>query len=417
VIAQINELLEILRSKARIIQIIKNELIEVREKFNSPRLTTIEQSFEDVDIEDLIQREDMVITITLEGYIKRVPLVVYRTQKRGGKGRNGMETKEEDTVSSVNVASTHDDILFFSSIGKVYKIKVYKLPLSSPTSKGRAIINILPVSENEKISTVLIMKTDYEIDNLALVFTTSFGNIRRNKCEDFVNIPSNGKRAMMLDEEEKLINVGLCVENNDVFIATKKGICNRFNVTDVRVFQGRASNGVRGIKLAEGDEVISMAILDNWEIANIAEREAYLKNADNLRKIAKKTEASQTIVDDKMTKLARDEKLILTVTENGFGKASSFYEYRPTSRGTKGFANIAITDKNGPVVASFPVKYDDHIMLITDRGRIMRCSVSDIRITRRAAQGVIILRLAEGEKVTSVSLVAESEGELENTQL
>lgn len=411
--AQINDLLEILGSKARIIQIVKDELLEVKEKYNTPRITTIEQNFDEVDDEALIQKEDMVVTVTLEGYIKRVPLSTYRAQKRGGKGRNGMDTKDEDIVDSVTIANTHDDILFFSSAGKVYRMKVYKLPLGSAVSKGRALVNMLPISDNEKISTVLTLKMTEDFENKTLVFTTSFGNIRRNKCSDFRSIPSNGKRAIGLDEGEKLITVALCSDDEDIFIATKNGVCNRFNATDVRVFSGRNSNGVRGIKLQQGDEVMSMAILDKWEIDSIEEREAYLKNADNLRKAAKKAATSHTLIDDKMTRLAKNEKLILTITENGFGKASSFYEYRPTSRGTKGFTNIAITDKNGSVVASLPVKYDDHIMLITDNGRIMRCSVEDIRITRRSAQGVIILRVNENEKVTSVSVVDETTADIE----
>jgi DNA gyrase subunit A len=410
VISEINKLIAILGSKEKIIQIVKGELLEVKEKFNTPRLTTIADNFDEVDIEDLIQKEDMVVTVTLEGYIKRVPLSTYRSQKRGGKGRNGMDTKEEDVVDSVTIANTHDDILFFTSIGKVYRLKVYNLPLAGATSKGRALVNLLSIAEDEKISTILtINKNTENFEDKTLVFTTSFGNVRRNKCSDFKNIPSNGKKAIGLDEGEKLINVSLCNDTEDIFIATKKGICNRFNATDVRVFSGRDSNGVRGIRLQDGDEVISMAILDRWEIDNIEERETYLKNAERLRKNAKKASLAKTIIDDKMTKLALDEKLILTITENGFGKASSFYEYRPTSRGTKGFTNIAITDKNGPVVTSFPVRYDDHIMLITNNGRIMRCSVEDIRITRRAAQGVIILRMNSGEIVTSVSVVAENE--------
>jgi DNA gyrase subunit A len=410
VISEVNELMSILGSKEKIIQIVKKELLEVKEKFNSPRLTTIERSFNEVDVEDLIQKEDMVVTVTLEGYIKRVPLSTYRSQKRGGKGRNGMDTKEEDIVDSVTIANTHDDILFFTSIGKVYRLKVYNLPLASATSKGRALVNLLSISENEKISTILTINRNTEsFEDKTFVFMTSFGNVRRSKCSDFKNIPSNGKKAIGLDEGEKLINVSLCHNTEDIFIATKKGICNRFNATDVRVFSGRDSNGVRGIRLQDGDEVISMAILDRWEIDNIEERETYLKNADQLRKSARKASMSKTIIDDKMTKLALDEKLILTITENGFGKASSFYEYRPTSRGTKGFTNIAITDRNGPVVASFPVLYDDHIMLITNNGRIMRCSVEEIRITRRAAQGVIILRMNSGEVVTSVSVVSENE--------
>jgi DNA gyrase subunit A len=404
----INNLLATLNSRARITAIIKDELIEVKNKFGTDRLTEIQSSDEDidVDIEDLIQKEDMVVTVTVEGYIKRVPLSSYRSQKRGGKGRSGMSTKEEDCVDIVEVANTHDDIMFFSSVGKVYRMKVHRLPLASPTSKGRALINMLPLSENENISTILVVK-QAEDRNRTLIFATSFGNVRRNKFENFSNIANNGKKAIGLDKGEKLINVALCSDNDDIFIATKKGICNRFRATDIRVFSGRDSNGVRGIKLEDDDEVMSMVVLDSWELDSLNEREIYLKNAENLRKAALKATAANTIVTDKLTKLAIDEKLILTITEKGFGKASSFYEYRPTSRGTKGFTNISITGKNGMVVASFPVKYNDHIMLITDNGRIMRCSVSDIRITRRAAQGVIILRVDEGEKVTSVSVIKE----------
>ena len=405
---EINNLLSILGSKEKIIQIVKDELLEVKNKYNTKRLTQIEKSFETVEDEDLIQKEDMVVTVTLGGYIKRVPLSTYRAQKRGGKGRNGMDTKDEDIVQSVSIANTHDDIMFFSSVGKVYRMRVHKLPLASPQSKGRSLVNILPIENDETISTILIVKNDENLEDKTLVFTTSFGNIRRNKCSDFTNIQANGKRAITLDEGEKLINVALCTNDNDVFIATKSGICNRFPVEDVRIFVGRASHGVRGIKLAEKDEVMSMIILDKWDIENIEERENYLKNADKLRKAAKKHIDSPKLIEDKMTKLALNEKLILTVTEKGFGKASSFYEYRPTSRGTKGFTNISITAKNGPVVASFPVNYNDHIMLITNNGRIMRCSVEDIRITRRAAQGVIILRMDEDEKVTSVSIVDET---------
>lgn len=410
VVDEINDLLSILSSREKIIEIVKNELLEVKEKYNTTRLTRIEKSFESVEDEDLIQKEDMVVTVTHEGYIKRVPLSSYRTQKRGGKGRNGMDTKDEDIVQSVNIANTHDDILFFSSVGKVYRMKVYNLPLASPQSKGRSLVNILPIESGENIQTILTIKNDENFDDKTLVFMTSFGNIRRNKCEDFESIQANGKKAINLDDGEKLINVSLCSNSNDIFIATKSGICNRFPVEDVRIFASRASHGVRGIKLSENDEVMSMAILDKWDIDNIEERENYLKNAENLRKAAKKQYSeNRVLVEDKMTKLARNEKLILTITENGFGKVSSFYEYRPTSRGTKGFTNISITDRNGPVVASFPVSYDDHIMLITNNGRIMRCSVEDIRVTRRAAQGVIILRMDdENEKVTSVSLVDES---------
>ncbi|MDR0630723.1 MAG: DNA gyrase subunit A [Holosporales bacterium] len=405
VIEQINNLLSILNSKERVIQIIKNEMLEVKEKFNTSRLTQITQNFEEVDDEDLIQKEDMVITVTLEGYIKRVPLSTYRAQKRGGRGRGGMETKEEDAVQKIIIANTHDEILFFSSIGIVYKMKVYKLPIGSPISKGRAVINMLPIGENENISTILIVRESEDFVNKSLIFATSFGNVRRNKFEDFANIQANGKRAILLDKNEKLIGVELASSNNDIFMSTKNGVCNRFSVNDIRIFVGRASNGVRGIKLKDHDEVISIAVLDRWDIGNMEEREQYLKNSDHLRKIAKKDRMTPGLFEDRMTTLAFCEKFILTITEKGFGKISSFYEYRATSRGTQGFTNISITEKNGKVVASFPVELETHIMLITNAGRLMRCSVEDIRITRRVSQGVIVFRLNEGEFITSVSVV------------
>jgi DNA gyrase subunit A len=409
VVAQIESLLSILGSKQKIIDIIKDELQEVKRKFNTPRLTKIEQTFEVFEDEDLIQKEDMVVTYTLEGYVKRVPLSTYRAQRRGGRGRSGMGVKDEDTVKDLIIANTHDEILFFSSIGKVYKMKIYKLPVGLPTAKGRALVNLLPVEENEAISTILVVKKDEDLESKTLIFSTSFGNIRRNKFEDFANIQSNGKKAINLDDGEKLINVALAGQDDDIFISTRGGICNRFSVNDVRIFVGRASNGVRVIKLKGGDKVISMAILDKWDVENIDERETYLRNAGSLRKAASKI--SGVLIEDRMTTLARNEKFILTVTENGFGKVSSFYEYRSTSRGTQGFTNMAIGEKNGKVVASFSVSLDTHIMLITNLGRIMRCSVQDIRITRRVSQGVIILRLNDGEIITSVSTVNETHGD------
>jgi len=418
---QINDLLSILGSKERVIEIIKSEMLEVKEKFNTPRLTKIEQTFEDVDIEDLIQKEDMVVTYTLGSYIKRVPLSTYKAQKRGGRGRSGMETKEEDIVQEVIIANTHDEILFFTSIGKVYKMKLYKLPIGTPTSKGRALVNMLPIQDNESISTILIVRKDEDLSEKTLVFTTSLGNVRRNKFSDFANIQSNGKKAIALDENEKLIGVSFCSSDDDVFIATRNGICNRFPVSDIRIFAGRNSNGVRGIKLKNGDEVMSMAILYKWNMNNLEEREKYFKNADKLRKLARKGKiTSGGIIEDRMTTLAKNEKFILTVTENGFGKISSFYDYRSTSRGTQGFTNLSITEKNGKVVASFPVEFEDQIMMITNTGRIIRCSVEDIRITRRSSQGVILFRLNKDEFITSVSRVDEtndSESETEEQKV
>jgi DNA gyrase subunit A len=351
----------------------------------------------------------MVITYTLGGYIKRVPLSSYRTQRRGGRGKSGMETKEEDIVQKVIVANTHDEVLVFTSIGKVYKMKVYKLPMGAPTSKGRALVNLLNTVENEVISTILVIRKDENLAEKNLVFATSFGNVRRNKFEDFTNIHSGGKRAISLVEGEKLMAVDLCDTKNDVFIATKNGVCNRFSVDALRVFSGRSSNGVRGIKLKSGDDAISMAILDKWEMVDVEERDEYLKNSENLRKLIKKGKlVDGGLVQDRMLTIANNEKFILTVTENGFGKISSSYHYRSTNRGTQGFTNIVITKKNGKVVASFPVGLENHIMMITNTGRIMRCSIEDIRITRRSAQGVILFRLNETEVITSVSKIDET---------
>jgi DNA gyrase subunit A len=408
VIERINDILSILKSKSRIVQIIKDEMLEIKEKFNSPRLTRIEHSFEEMDDEDLIQKEDMVITITLGGYIKRVPLSTYRTQKRGGRGKSGMETKEEDVVQKIIIASNHDEVLFFSSLGTVYKMKVYKLPIGSSTSKSRALVNMLPIDEKEEISAILIVRHDEDLSDKTVIFATSFGNVRRNRFADFASIQSNGKRAISLDANEKLIGVELACQDNDVFISTKNGMCNRFPVDDIRIFVGRASNGVHGIKLKDTDEVISVAILDGWNMGSLDEREQYLKNSESLRRLARKDKLVTGIVEDRMTTLAMNEKFILTVTENGFGKVSSFYEYRATSRGTQGFTNLSITEKNGRVVASFPVEFETQIMMITNGGRVMRCGVEDIRITRRVSQGVIVFRLNDGEFITSVSTVEDS---------
>ncbi|MDR2666859.1 MAG: DNA gyrase subunit A [Holosporales bacterium] len=409
IVKQINDLLSILGSKERVKQIVKDEMIEIKNKYGSPRLTRIEQVFESVDDEDLIQKEDMVITYTLGGYIKRVPLSSYRTQKRGGRGKNGMETKEEDIVQKVIIANTHDEVLVFTSIGKVYKMKVYKLPMGAPTSKGRALVNLLNTVENEVISTILVIRKDEDLAEKTLVFATSFGNVRRNKFEDFANIHSGGKRAILLDEGEKLMAVDLCDTKNDVFIATKNGVCNRFSVDALRVFSGRSSNGVRGIKLKSGDEAISMAILDKWEMGDVEERDEYLKNAEDLRRLVKTGKlVDGGLIQDRMLTIANNEKFILTVTANGFGKISSSYHYRSTNRGTQGFTNIVITQKNGKVVASFPVGLENHIMMITNTGRIMRCSIENVRITRRSAQGVILFRLNEDEVITSVSKIDET---------
>ena len=404
----IKELLSILSSKEKVKEIIKQEMLEVKEKFNTPRLTKIEYNYEDIDDEDLIQKEDMVIIYTISGYIKRAPLDNYKMQRRGGRGKNCMDTKDTDLVKDVIVANTHDDLLCFSTMGKVYKMKVYKLPLCNGGSGGRALINLLPLDENEKISNVLVIpNNDNDLQNKTLVFVTSFGNVRRNKFSDFCNIQANGKRAIKLDENEILINILLANEDDDLFIATKNGICNRFPVSAIRVFASRDSNGVRGIKLKDNDEVISASLLYKSDIESIEERDMYFKVVSELRSNIDKLNPN-----DRMSKLAIDEKFILTVTSKGFGQLASFYDYRQISRGTQGCQNMTLSDKNGTVVASFPVSREDQIMLLTNTGRILRCGVSEIRITRRGAKGVILFRLNDEvsdskneELITAVSRI------------
>lgn len=430
--AYIQDRLDILRSRDRVLSILKNELIEIKERFPSPRRTQIEEGDSTVDMEDLIQKEDMVVTVSIEGYIKRVPLSTYRAQKRGGRGRSGMTTRDEDAVGNIFVANTHDRILFFSTLGRVYQMKVYKLPLASPQAKGRALINLLPLASGETISTILVFPHTKEVEYY-LMFATSLGNVRRNKIEDFDYIPSNGKRAMKLDEGESLVGVVLCEEQDDILLSTQRGICNRFNVDNIRVFSGRDSNGVRGIRLQEKDHVISMAVLKEGAIT-LEEREAYLKKASKMRQTdsnkVEENEKSEVgegdnvevesntpeqegfILDsERFDELALKEQFILTITENGYGKRSSAYEYRKTQRGSQGFTNIITNERNGGVAASFPVCEHDEIMLVTDQGRLIRCPVGDIRITGRRALGVIIFRVDAGEHVVAVSRIEREEGE------
>lgn len=413
---KIRDLLDILGSRSRMLSELRQELIQVKELYGSPRRTDIEEGDSSVDVEDLIQREEMVVTVSMEGYIKRVPLYTYRAQRRGGKGRSGMSTKEEDIVQDVFVASTHSPVLFFTNFGRVYQLKVYRLPLGSPQAKGRPMINLLPLSDGETISTVLVLPEETsEWDNMNVMFATSFGHVRRNKLSDFLNIKSNGKIAMKLDEGEKLIAVRACSEADDVMLSTRNGKCIRFNVDEVRVFVGRDSNGVRGIKLID-DAVISMTILGR-SIITMEERDAYLRQAAKLRSLSgeetgeveemEDTEASDIqLSPERFEELAAAEQFILTVTENGFGKRSSAYEYRTTGRGGVGIDSIIVNPRNGGVVASFPIQPDDQIMLVTDSGKLIRCPVHDIRIAGRRTQGVTIFRIADDEKVVAISYIS-----------
>lgn len=418
---RISALLSILGSRERMLDELRQELLQGKELHGTPRRTLIEEGDSSVDVEDLIQREEMVVTVSMEGYIKRVPLYTYRAQRRGGKGRSGMSTKQEDIVQDVFVASTHSPVLFFTNFGRVYQLKVYRLPIGSPQSKGRPMINLLPLSSGEVISTVLVLPEDTTTwDSMNVMFATSLGHVRRNKLSDFLNIKSNGKIAMKLDEGEKLIAVRACNEENDVMLSTRSGKCIRFNVDEVRIFVGRDSNGVRGIKLLNDDNVISMTILGR-SIMTMEERNQYLRQATKLRSVfdeettdnpVDNEEMEDTTISDtqlppeRFEELSAAEQFILTVTENGFGKRSSAYEYRTTGRGGLGIDSIIVNARNGGLVASFPLQPNDQIMLVTDNGKLIRCPIHDIRIAGRRTQGVTIFRIADNEKVVAVSHIS-----------
>ncbi len=404
---KIKDLIEILQSRTRLLEVMRGELRDVRERFGDDRRTTIEEAEFEHDIEDLIQREDMVVTVTHGGYIKRVPLSTYRAQRRGGKGRAGMSTREEDFVSQVFVASTHTPVLFFSSRGMVYQMKVYRLPEGSPQARGKAMVNLLPLESGETITTVMPLPEDEESwGELNVMFATTGGNVRRNRLSDFVNIKANGKIAMKLGAADRLVGVKTCTEDDDVLLSSRGGMCIRFPVTGVRVFSGRTSTGVRGIKLDSDDEVISMTVLRHAEI-DMEVRADYLRAAAALRRASDEEgeaePAPAELPPAKFAELAENEQFILTVTEKGYGKRSSAYEYRITGRGGKGIANIDVAERNGLVVAAFPVEPTDQIMLVTDKGQLIRCPVDDIRIAGRKTQGVTLFRVEEDERVVSVA--------------
>ncbi|WP_245265280.1 DNA gyrase subunit A [Microvirga flocculans] len=418
--AEISDYLEILRSRARIMGIIKDELTEVRDAFATPRKTQIVDWDSDVDDEDLIAREDMVVTVSHAGYIKRVPLSTYRAQRRGGKGRSGMATRDEDFVTRLFVANTHTPVIFFSSEGQAYKEKVWRLPLAAPNAKGKALVNMLPLKQGERITTIMPLPEDEASwDRLDVMFATSRGTVRRNKLSDFVQVNRGGKIAMKLDEGDSIVDVQICSENDDVLLTTAKGQCIRFPVTDVRVFKGRDSMGVRGINLAEGDDIISMAILRHVE-ATGEERAAYLKmrravmgeqaDADAAADDAEETEAGNfALSQERYAEMSALEQCILTLSENGYGKRTLSYEYRITGRGGKGITAMAVNSRNGKLVASFPVENADQIMLVTDGGQLIRVPVDDIRIVGRNSQGVTVFSTRDKEKVVSVEHIEGEE--------
>ncbi len=425
--AEIADYLDILRSRARIQTIVKDELIAIRNEFATPRRTVIVDQEGEMEDEDLIQREDMVVTVSHAGYVKRVPLSTYRAQRRGGKGRAGMQTREEDFVTRLFVASTHAPVLFFSSRGQVYKEKVWRLPQAAPQARGKALINILPLEQGENITTIMPLPEDEASwSKLDVMFATTRGTVRRNKLSDFADVRRSGIIAMKLDDGDAIVDVQICTESDDVLLTSAAGQCIRFAVDDVRVFQGRTSMGVRGINLADGDKLISLSILRHVE-ATVDERAAYLKRAIAVRRSGNGNgnghgEAEDASADGeeaagaielgqaRYAELSAAEQFVLTISEKGFGKRTSSYEYRTTGRGGKGIVAMAITEKNGRLVASFPVEESDQIMLVTDGGQLIRCPVDGIRIAGRSTQGVIVFSTAEGERVASVERLSE-EGE------
>jgi DNA gyrase subunit A len=413
----IGELLEILSNRARLYEVMREEFDEVDAEFATPRVAEITAAFDGLEDEDLIEVEDMVVTVTMTGYIKRTPLALFREQKRGGKGRSGMSTKDEDVVTELFVTSTHNPVLFFSNTGRVYRMKVWRLPEGGPTAKGRPMVNLLPLAEGETITTVLPLPQDEaEWGGLHIMFATAKGTVRRNSMDAFTNIPTAGKIAMkfgMSDEGEeseednldRIIGVELLTEEDDVLLATRNGKAIRFRSTDVREFQSRASMGVRGVRLLEDDQVISMSILRRVGTTP-EEREAYLRCPAWREK-----DENCTLPPERYTALVEGEQFLLTITVNGYGKRSSTYEYRRTNRGGQGIINIVTSERNGGVVASFPVKPGEQLILVTDQGKMIRTTVGDIRIAGRNTQGVTIFNVAENEKVVSVAKIDESEEE------
>ena len=439
---KIVEYLEILESRERLMEVLRQELIDMKARYadGDPRRTEIIENEFEHDIEDLIQREDMVVTVSHGGYVKRVPLSTYRAQRRGGKGRSGMATRDEDFVQRVFVCNTHTPVLFFSSRGMVYKLKVYKLPQGTPQSRGKALVNLLPLRDGETITATMPLPEDEESwGEMSVMFATSSGTVRRNRLSDFTRVMANGKIAMKLEEDgegAQLVSVLTCDEDDDVLLATARGKCIRFSVTDVRVFTSRNSQGVRGIRLAKGDEVISMSILRHMEVGT-DERDAYLRYANAKRRAENalaadgeeagdepleslgeetESEAAVELSDERIAELETSEEFILSIADDGLGKRTSSYEYRVAGRGGQGIGNLELgrgrKSRDVEVVKAFPVDDSDHLVLVTDRGKLIRCPVHDIRIAGRATRGVRLFDVAEDERVVSVTRL-DDDGESE----
>jgi DNA gyrase subunit A len=429
--AKIRDLLDILASRPRRMDLMRDELAQARAEIASPRRTDIIEAAADQDDESLIEPGQMVVTITRDGFIKRTTLETYRAQNRGGRGRAGASIRGDDIVTRSFHAHTHQWVLFFSSGGKAFREKVWRLPEAGPTAKGRALVNLLPELGSDTITTVLPLPQDETLwDSLHLLFATASGNVRRNRLSDFRNVRAAGLIAMKLDDGDRLIGVATCREGQDAFLATRKGRCVRFTLSDetVRVFAGRDSSGVRGIRLAAGDEVIGLSVIEHVEVSN-EERAAYLRIASAKRRgngngsgsgeedpepavDAEEPVADVALDDARVQQLAEAEEFLLTVTDVGFGKRSSAYEYRVTGRGGQGIANILLTRRNGiAVAASFPVRPGDDVMLVTDAGRLIRVPADQVRVTGRQVMGVTLFRVNAGEHVTSVFPVIEASGD------
>jgi len=421
--AAIADYLDILRSRARVLTIVREELADIRTEFATPRLTELVDA--DVEIEDeaLIEREDVAITVTHAGYIKRTPLAEYRVQGRGGKGRAGMSTREEDFVTHIFSANSHAWLVFFSSTGMAYKMKVWRVPEARIQGRGKAMVNLLPLSEGERITSILpLPENEAEWEKLNVVFATKRGDVRRNLLSDFVNINRNGKIAMKFDAAgDGIVGVQTCTEQDDLLLTSRLGKCIRFPLTDVRVFKGRDSTGVRGIKLAEGDEVVSLSLLHHSD-ATSAEARSYLKQSAATRRAATGEEPIEDVADDaddggeeaaltteRYAELGAKEQFVLAVSETGFGKRSSSYEYRVTGRGGSGIVALDMGRKNHAIVAAFPVEEGDDLMLISDQGQIIRVPVAGVSIQRRGSGGVTIFRVEENERVVSVERIEDSE--------
>jgi len=426
--AKIKDYLDILRSRQRVMDIIIAELVESKEKFAVPRRSEFLDGDFEIDDESLIPREDMVVTVSRAGYVKRTALAEYRTQHRGGKGRSGMATKDEDVVTRVFVASTHAPLLCFSSAGMVYKLKVWRLPLGDPRTRGKAFVNLLPLSQDEWITNVMALPEDESSwSELDVMFATRSGRVRRNKLSDFVNVNRAGKIAMKPDEGDGIVGVQICTPNQDVMLTTGLGMCIRFKVTDVRVFAGRTSTGVRGVRLGDGDSVISMAVLHHLDVES-PEARAYLKHANAMRRAAGDGEEETVSIEvvtadreeggeesgdeaalspERIAEMGAAEQFLITLADDGFGKRSSSFDYRVTGRGGKGLIAHDLS-RGGKLVGAFPVEDGDEVLLVTDGGQLIRFGVSTVRIAARNTRGVTIIKLNEGELVVSVDRVPES---------